>query len=91
MHRLIRSGVVSRTHIRQRIRRGPIHVRPCDPEDPKEQARIQERMALYDSLEEPVALLVQEFGLRAGLEAARLHYGRWEQARAYCLSRQKRI
>lgn len=55
---------------------------PCSEPDPAEEARIIERMEMYDALCPQERELVQEYGLARAVAACRKHYGRWKQARA---------
>jgi hypothetical protein len=55
----------------------------CDGLTPEALDRTCFRMEQYDGLPPQGRALVQEYGMRIGLEASRLFYGRWEQAAAW--------
>jgi hypothetical protein len=58
---------------------------------PAEMARTIERMELYDSLTPAERALVQHYGLKQGYEAARLFYGRWNEAWEYAEMERQRL
>ena len=71
--------------MRRSIRSGVKKLRPVEVEEPNEQVmrRIRARMAEFDSLEEPLADLINEYGYDRAMRAARLYYGRWDDCRRY--------
>lgn len=50
---------------------------------PEELERTLDRMEMYDAMCPQERELVQIYGLARGMAAARLFYGRWDEARAY--------
>jgi hypothetical protein len=44
---------------------------------------LQQRMEMYDSMSPSERALVQHYGLKLGVEAARQFYGRWKLAWEY--------
>lgn len=55
---------------------------PSDAEmTPPHHHILASRMDMYDDLEEGLAELVQEYGLKEAMEVGRVFYGRWREAR----------
>lgn len=64
----------------KKLKQPPSGPLPSDGMNTQDMEVTLMRMEMYDSMCPQERALVQEFGLKLGMEAARANYGRWDDA-----------